>query len=200
MSHATQLRKALGAVGVCFYIELCKYQKRNGRFDLCLPKQVSIDQKARQILIAFLGLIQLWQANFHNLMASTAHLSAGSLHRDCRGTRNPQVTQNKHFGAKIWNRSRASITECTDLFTAFTLLRSPPANVPIASGSPRGTPRGLEKVDYQSSRSTSGESSPACTSRPVIQGPSETSHEHHHHRSSAGKRPHCKALCPFAHM
>lgn len=33
------------------------------------------------------------------------------------------------------------MTECTDLFTAFTLGRSPPANVSIASGCPRGMPR-----------------------------------------------------------
>lgn len=154
-----------------FAIELCKYQKRNWRFDLCLPKWVSSNQKACQILIAFLGLIQLWQANFHNLMASTAHLSAGSLHRDCRDTRNPQLTQNKHLGAKIWNRSSASMIECTDLFIAFTLVRSPPANVSIASGTPRGMPGGLHE-QCQSSSSTSEESSPVCTSAwgPVIKG------------------------------
>lgn len=127
------------------------------------PSKSQLCQKAHQILIAFLGLIQLWQVQ---------HICQQKAYTDCRGSRNPQITQNKHFGAKIWNRSRASMTECTDLFTAFAPARSPPANVSITSGCPRGILRGLEKVhkQCQSSSSTRGESSPVCTSAwgPVV--------------------------------
>lgn len=94
--------------------------------------------------------------------------------------------------------------ECTDLFTTFTLVRNPPVNVSIASGSTRGMPRGLEKVHERCQSSAAPVMSQALSAR--AHG---GSHQGGHlkpatsttsTRAVLSEMPHQKALRPFAHM
>lgn len=104
---------------------------------------------------------------------------AESLHRDCSRTRNLQVTENKQFGAKIWNRTTTSMADCTDLFTTFA-----PARSPLLQMSPLGLAVPGEHRAGQR-RCRSGASPPAAPAMsqalsaqahrsPSSRGPSET--------------------------